>query len=86
MATSDRSMNDDLRIGAVEGRLRFLRPSTCNAEMSDVLTRAQMLEGPWYGNMGTTYGDTAKIQAFLPAAVHALPPVRVGKHEVVDPL
>lgn len=84
---SDRSMNDDMRIGAVEGRLRFLRPNAVNAEMEEVMIRADTLDvDGYYGNLGTTYGDKARINAALPGAVHPLAPVRIGKHEVIDPL
>jgi hypothetical protein len=83
---SDRSMNDDLRIGAVDGRLRFIRPNAVNPEMEEALIRAGALDGPHWGNMGATYGDTARIASALPGAVHPLSPVRVGKHEVVDPI
>jgi hypothetical protein len=88
---SNRSMNADMRIGAVDGRLRFMRPGTTNAEMSETLTRADCLGGEppfygWYGNFGVTYGDLDHIRMALPGAVHPLAPIRVGKHEVIDPL
>jgi hypothetical protein len=88
---SDRSMNDDMRIGAVEGRVRFLRPNAVNAEMGEALTRQSCLQGEapfygWYGNFGIGYGDIDKIRCALPGAVHPLAPIRVSKHEVVDPL
>jgi hypothetical protein len=90
--SSNRSMNDDMRIGAVDGRLRFLRPNSVNAEMEETLIRAHALRGDdppfygFYGCFGTTYGDLEKIRGALPAAVHPLHPIRVSKHEVVDPL
>ncbi len=77
---SDRSMNDDMRIGAVEGRVRFLRPNAVNAEMGEAPFYG------WYGNFGIGYGDIDKIRCALPGAVHPLAPIRVSKHEVVDPL
>jgi len=88
---SNRSMNDDMRIGAVDGRLRFLRPNSVNAEMDETMTRVDCLQGlppfyGWYGNFGVTYGDLDHIRCALPGAVHPLHPIRVGKHEVVDPL
>jgi hypothetical protein len=89
---SDRSMNDDMRIGAVDGRLRFLRPNAVNAEVTEALTRAECLGGNnapfygYYGYFGASYGDLDKIRCALPSAVNALAPIRVGKHEVVDPL
>lgn len=91
MQNSNRSMNDDMRIGAVDGRLRFLRPNATQAEMSETLVRQSCLQGEppfygWYGNFGVTYGDLDRIRCALPGAVHPLAPVRIGKHEVVDPL
>lgn len=83
---SIRSMNADMRIGAVDGRVRFLRPNATQPEMEEALLRAQVLEGPHYGHMGVTYGNVAAIRSMLPGAVHPLAPVRIGKHEVVDPL
>lgn len=85
--TSNRSMNDDMRIGAVEGRLRFLRPNSTGAEMEETMARSECLDSAvWYGNLGTTYGDLDRIRCALPGAVNALAPIRVGKHEVIDPL
>ena len=83
---NDRSMNNDMRIAAVEGRVRFLRPNTTNAEMEEAVMRASVLEGPHYGSMGVTFGNLPVIRAALPGAVHPLAPIRIGKHEVVDPL
>ena len=88
---SNRSMNDDMRIGAVDGRLRFLRPNSVNAEMNDTMARQACLEGNapfygWYGTFGTTYGDLARIRMALPGAVHPMAPIKVSKHEVIDPL
>ena len=60
---SNRSMNDDMRIGAVEGRLRFLRPNSTGAEMEETMARAECLDQDvWYGNLGTTYGDVDRIR------------------------
>jgi len=89
--SSDRSQNDDMRIGAVEGRLRFLRPHATNAEMSETLVRQACLQGEppfygYYGHFGVSYGDVDRIRCALPGAVHPLPPLRIGKHEVIDPL
>jgi hypothetical protein len=83
---SDRSMNADMRIGAVDGRLRFLRPNAVNAEMEEAVMRMSVLDVNHYGYIGAPYGDLAKINAVLPGAVHPLAPIRIGKHEVVDPL
>ena len=81
-----RSMNADMRVGAVDGRLRFLRPNAVNAEMEEALIRQAALDPGYYGAAAVTPGDTAKINLALPGAVHPLAPIRIGKHEVVDPL
>ena len=40
----------------------------------------------WYGMMGVSYYNKAAISSALPGAVHPLQPLRISKHDVVDPL
>lgn len=83
---SMRSMNDDMRIGAVEGRLRFLRPGTANPELEEAMVRSSVLATMLYGEMGVTHDNRQAIASVLPGSVHPLQPLRISKHDVVDPL
>jgi hypothetical protein len=73
----NRSMNADLRRGAVDGRIRFNRPDTANAEATGIEARERALHPSWYGTLGLPENANAVIAAALPAAVPPQHPVRL---------
>ena len=72
---NDRSMNSDLARGAVEGKMRFLRP---NADtMSDEMhaqERAVDLHEQHYGTMGVSQHDLGTVKANVPTATPGYAP------------
>ena len=82
----DRSMNADLRRGAVDGRVRFDRPNAANAERTQVESRNRVLHTAHYGFMGVTEDSKAIIDAALPAAIPGTHPVGLAYGYIGYPL
>jgi|KBSMisStaDraftv2_1062788.scaffolds.fasta_scaffold384232_2 hypothetical protein len=60
---TNRSMNEDLRRGAVDGKLRFLRPNAGGpADETHALQRSGELHTENYGSMGISQFQTDLIQ------------------------
>jgi hypothetical protein len=53
----NRSMNYDLSVGAVEGKVRFLRPHAVDADESHALQRSYELHPSHYGSMGISMNN-----------------------------
>lgn len=70
----NRSMNADLQIGAVEGKMRFMRPATGSADEGPTQTRALALDTTYYGNLGLSYEDKFHIDAMQPTGAKPFPP------------
>ena len=66
MIRSNRSMNNDLSVGMVEGKVAFLRPHAVDADESHAAARAQVLHPQHYGTMGISASNTAVIRANRP--------------------
>lgn len=62
----NRSMNADLSRGAVEGKVRFLRPDAGDADESHALQRSGALHTQNYGSMGVSASASAIIAANRP--------------------
>lgn len=62
----NRSMNYDLSIGSVEGKLRFLRPHAVDADEAHATQRAGVLHEQNYGSMGVSAYDRAIVMANRP--------------------
>jgi hypothetical protein len=86
MQRMDRSMNWDMRMGAVDGRIRFMRPDTANAETTAVVDRAAALHPQHYGSMGVANDSLGIIRAALPGAVPPEGPVRLKYDYVGYPM
>jgi len=68
-ARSDRSMNADLWRGAVDGKLRFLRPNAGGpADESHAMARAAGLHVEHFGFMGISEHDIGTIRANVPTS------------------
>ena len=52
----DRSMNEELLLGSLEGSVRMLRPATANAEEAPAAARAAALNSLHYGFLGLAGG------------------------------
>lgn len=66
---SNRSMNMDLAIGAVEGKVRFLRPDAGGpSDESHAQQRSGELHSQHYGTFGISQGASGVIQANVPTA------------------
>jgi hypothetical protein len=67
---TNRSMNEDLWRGAVDGKLRFLRPNAGGpADESHAAARANDLHIQNYGSMGISEHDIGTIRAHVPTSV-----------------
>jgi hypothetical protein len=62
----NRSMNYELSTGAVEGKVRFLRPNAVDADESHALQRSGALHTQHYGSMGVSANNAAIIMANRP--------------------
>jgi hypothetical protein len=66
---TDRSMNEDLQRGAVDGKLRFLRPNAGGpADETHAQQRASELHTENYGSMGISQFQTDLIRQNSPTA------------------
>ncbi len=82
----DRSMNNDIRRGAVDGRIRFMRPDSANSDTTAVVERSRVLHSQHYGSMGIAEDATEIIKAALPGAVAPTGPVRLKYDYVGYPM
>ena len=67
----DRSMNDELRFGGLDGRVRSLRPDTANAEMEPALARSRVLHSQHFGSLGVNPSIEA-LADYLPGCCYYL--------------
>lgn len=70
----NRSMNADLARGAVDGKLRFLRPDSVDADETHARQRSSALHPQHYGTMGISAYDSGTIAANRPDATPAYLP------------
>lgn len=64
----NRSMNADLQRGAVDGKVRFLRPDAGDADESHARQRAGVLHTSHYGSMGLSANDYNRISENTPTS------------------
>lgn len=57
----DRGMNRSLSVGAVDGKVRFLRPDADDCDESHAQLRAQQLHTAHYGSMGISQDSLLRI-------------------------
>jgi len=70
----NRSMNQDLSRGAVDGKVRFLRPDSADADETHARDRAGVLHTQHYGSMGISAYQTDTIAQQRPDATPAYLP------------
>jgi hypothetical protein len=66
MIRDNRSMNADLARGAVDGKIRFLRPDSVDADEQAASERAGALHTQHYGSMGISAYNAGTIAAHQP--------------------
>jgi hypothetical protein len=77
---NDRSMNSDLARGAVEGKMRFLRPNADSmADEVHAQERAVDLHEQHYGTMGVSQHDLGTVQANVPTQTSPYYPPYLGE-------
>lgn len=75
MIRDDRSMNAELARGAVDGKVRFLRPDSVNADEMHASMRSGVLHSQHYGSMGVSehsgHADSCRPDAPVVAVRYA---------------
>ena len=67
MTTRDaRSMNAELGRGAVDGKVRFLRPDSAGADETHASDRAQVLHSQHYGTFGVSAVNQGVVEDCRP--------------------
>lgn len=66
MIRDNRSMNADLARGAVDGKVRFLRPDSVDADETHARDRAGALHTSHYGSMGISADQRITIEQHRP--------------------
>lgn len=79
---TSRSMNTDMRHGALDGRVRFSRPNAGAAQYDEVRKRSDLLPPMLYGYMGFDGYPAFQADDALPAAVRMSPLRRINGDEV----
>jgi alpha-D-ribose 1-methylphosphonate 5-phosphate C-P lyase len=66
MIRDDRSMNAEMARGSVDGKVRFLRPDSVNADERHAQERSGALHTQHYGSMGVSEHSSYNIEANRP--------------------